>query len=147
VDADSLPEEEATFFRDRGGDAERGGERLLQLFGPFDRDDPVAALPLGGEVGPLVGDQLSRRPLLAQLQPPVGDPEVGVALVERPARRRAELPAYRQRPFGIGDPRLQLDVSVLAGDRRSLAPTAYPAVGLCADYPQTRWERRIPTSS
>jgi hypothetical protein len=51
---------EVASFGDHDLDAERAGQGSLQLFGMRDLDDPVAALALSGQIGPVVGDQMRR---------------------------------------------------------------------------------------
>ena len=88
--------------------------------GVLDGRDPVAAL---ARLGPRRRGAywISAAPpgrLLAQLQPAVGDAEVGVALDEHAAVLGAELEADRQRALGVGVGRLELHVAAGRGHRR-----------------------------
>ena len=88
------------------------GQRGAQRVGIGHRHEPVVGDALGRVVRALVGDQRrSARVLLAQLEPPARDREVGVALAQQAAVLRARRERALERPAGILVVRLELYVA------------------------------------
>jgi hypothetical protein len=115
VDAHVLPLQQPPPLGDddahaaRRGEPGDGGGRIGDL------DQVVARQAHLGAVRALVGDQVAQRPvrprLLAQLEPPVGDAEVGVALQQRALVGGAGGQGHGQGGRGVAVDRLELDVA------------------------------------
>jgi len=92
-----LPEEEPTLFFDHDLDAKHAGEGRIQLVGLIDLDYPVPALALPGKIRPLVSNQMRDSALLLpQLQAPIRNLEIGVALDQRAVRLGTQFLTGRQ---------------------------------------------------
>jgi hypothetical protein len=112
VDPHRLPHEQVTALDHDDVDPDRGRQRRAQRSGVRDLHEPVARHALGRLVGALVGDQ--GRPagiLLAQLQPPCGDVEVGVALAQQALVPGTRGEGALERPGGVRVVRLELHVA------------------------------------
>ena len=98
MDAHALPQQQMAALGDDPAYADRGGERRTQRRAVADLDDPVAALALLWFARALELDQVRTTGLLlAELEPAVGDLEVGIALRDRAAVLGPERPAYLKR--------------------------------------------------